>query len=153
MAEQARIIRVPPARVKGKYRTLVRYLARYVGRTTISDERVVDADDRTVTFRYTDSATQQKRECTLAAAEFLRRYLQHVLPPGQHRVRYFGWLHPAAKARRLLVETLLAVPIVIAPPREQPQWHLRCPHCEAFALVRVGTLPRQARAPPVCAAA
>jgi hypothetical protein len=75
-------------------------------------------------------------------------------PFGQpSRVRYFGWMHPAAKSRRLLVETLLAVPIVIAPRAEQPRWHLRCPHCEHFTLVRVGSLPRQARAPPLCSAA
>lgn len=132
---------------------VVKYLARYVGRTAISDDRVVSADDQTVTFRYTDSATHQKKQCTLGAAEFLRRYLQHVLPSGQHRVRYFGWRHPAAKARRLLVETLLDVPIVIAPSPEQLPWHLRCPHCAGFTLVRVGTLPRQARAPPLCTAA
>jgi hypothetical protein len=137
----------------GSGANVVRYLARYVGRTAISDERIVAADDQAVTFCYTDSATQQKQQCTLGAAEFLRRYLQHVLPPGQHRVRYFGWMHPAAKARRLLVETLLAVPIVITAPLVQPQWHLRCPHCERFTLTRVGSLPRQARAPPLCAAA
>jgi hypothetical protein len=129
----------------------VRYLARYVQRTAISDERIIAADDQAVTFRYTDSATQQRKICTLEAGEFLRRYLQHVPPAAQHRVRYFGWMHPAAKARRLLVATLLAVPIVItAPSPEPPQWHLRCPHCAAFALVVVGNLPRQARAPPVC---
>jgi hypothetical protein len=73
--------------------TVVRYLARYVGRTAISDERIVAADDQAVTFRYTDSQTQEKKICTLSAEEFLRRYLQHVPPPGQHRVRYFGWMH------------------------------------------------------------
>jgi hypothetical protein len=137
----------------GSGANVVRYLARYVGRTAISDERIVAADDQTVTFRYTDSATQEKKTCTLGGAEFLRRYLQHVLPPGQHRVRYFGWMHPAAKARRMMVETLLAKPIVIAPPPALPQWHLRCPHCGEFALVCAGTLPRQARAPPLCSAA
>ena len=137
----------------GSGANVVKYLARYVARTAISDERVVCVGAEAVTFRYTDSTTQQKKLCTLGAGEFLRRYLQHVLPPGQHRVRYFGWQHPAAKARRLLVETLLAKPIVIALPPELPQWHLRCPHCGAFALVRVGTLRRQARAPPLCAAA
>lgn len=130
--------------------SVVRYLARYVGRTAISDERIVAADDEHVTFRYTDSATQQRRLCTLEAAEFLRRYLQHVPPAGQHRVRYFGWMHPAAKRRRMLVETLLQKPIVVAaaPPPEATRWHLRCPHCERFTLVRVGAQPRQARAPP-----
>lgn len=130
---------------------VVRYLARYVGRTAISDERIVAADDERVTFRYTDSATQQRRLCTLSAAEFLRRYLQHVPPSGQHRVRYFGWMHPSAKRRRMLVETLLQKPIVVAAaPVEAPRWHLRCPHCARFTLVRVGSLPRQARAPPRC---
>ncbi|QYM78603.1 transposase [Horticoccus luteus] len=87
----------------------------------------------------------------LGAEEFLRRYLQHVPPAGQHRVRYFGWLYPAAQGRRMMVETVLRKPIVLAePPPEAPRWHLRCPHCERFTLVRVGTLPRQARAPPLC---
>ena len=92
----------------------------------------------------------------LSADEFLRRYLQHVLPPGQHRVRYFGWMHPAAKKRRLIVETLLAVVIVVRPKvAAPPPWHLRCPHCECFALVIIARLrpPRStgsgpARAPP-----
>jgi hypothetical protein len=79
----------------------------------------------------------------------MRRYLQHVLPPGQHRVRYFGWMHPAARARRMKVETLLAVVIVVrAKADTPPPWHLCCPHCHAFTLVRIGRL---ARAPPVCA--
>jgi predicted RNA-binding Zn-ribbon protein involved in translation (DUF1610 family) len=137
----------------GSGANVVKYLARYVGRTAISDGRIVSASDQAVTLRYTDSATQQKKQCTLPSAEFLRRYLQHVLPPGQHRVRYFGWMHPAAKARRLLVETALAVPIVIGQAPESPQWHLRCPHCGAFALVRTGTLARRARGPPNCLAA
>jgi hypothetical protein len=62
---------------------VVRYLARYVGRTAIGNERIVAMNDETVTFNYTDSATQQRKQMTLTAAEFLRRYLQHVPPPGQ----------------------------------------------------------------------
>lgn len=135
----------------GTGEAVVKYLARYVARTAISDERIVRADDAEVEFNYIDTRTQQRRGCTLGAAEFMRRYLQHVLPPGQHRVRYFGWLHPAAKARRMKVETLLAQPIVVtAAPPPAPQWHLQCPHCARFTLVRVGTLPRGARGPPAC---
>lgn len=135
----------------GSGENVVKYLARYVGRTAISDERILRADDEAVTFKYTDSATQQRKVCTVSAAEFMRRYLQHVLPPNQHRVRYFGWMHPAAKTRRMKVETLLAVPIVVREPVVEPQWHLQCPHCSRFTLVVVGRLPRQARGPPVCA--
>ena len=140
------VVHTQPA---GSGAAVVRYLARYVGRTAIGDERIVTATDAAVTFRYTDSATQQPRLCTLTAEEFLRRYLQHVPPSGQHRVRYFGWMHPSAKSRRMRVETLLQTLIVLAPPAS-PRWHLRCPHCAHFTLVRVGTLPRQARAPPRC---
>jgi hypothetical protein len=130
---------------------VVRYLARYVHRTAISDERILTATDESVAFRYTDSATQERKTCELTAEEFMRRYLQHVLPPGLHRVRYFGWMHPSAKRRRLIVETLLEVVIVVqAKVDAPPPWHLRCPHCEQFALVCLGSLPRS-RAPPSCA--
>lgn len=135
----------------GSGESVVRYLARYVSRTAISDERIVAADDERVVFNYTDSKTQQLKRCTLSAEEFLRRYLQHLPPSGQHRVRYFGWMHPSAKARRMIVEGLLQKPIVVADaPVAAPQWHLRCPHCARFTLVRVGSLPRMARAPPRC---
>ena len=134
----------------GSGENVLKYLARYVGRTAISDERIVSAADQAVTFKYTDSATQQRRQSMVRADEFMRRYLQHLPPPGLHRVRYFGWMHPAAKARRMKVQTLLAVPIIVPPRVEAPQWHLRCPHCGRFTLVRVGTLPHLARAPPSC---
>jgi len=70
-----------------------------------------------------------------------------VLPPGLHKVRYFGWLHPNAKRRLLKVQTLLAVPLRLTPQAlPEPPAHLRCPHCGKFTLQLVGRLPR-ARAP------
>jgi hypothetical protein len=130
----------------GAGEAVVRYLARYVHRTAISDERILHADIQTVRIAYTDTATGQRRERTFRADEFMRRYLQHILPPGQHRVRYFGWMHPARKIRRALAETLIAVVIVVRTKAEvPPPWARRCPHCGAFALVRTGHL---ARGPP-----
>jgi hypothetical protein len=127
---------------------VVKYLARYVSRTAISDERIIAATDQAVTFSYIDSATQERKERTLEADEFMRRYLQHVPPPGQHRVRYFGWMHPAAKVRRMQVETLLSVVILVRPKVEAPPpWHLCCPHCHAFTLICIGKIPRS---PPAC---
>jgi hypothetical protein len=136
-------------RCVGRGQAAIKYLARYVTRTAISQERILSMDDACVRFRYRDSATNEAKLCSLEADEFLRRYLQHVLPAGIHRVRYFGWEHPAAHRRRRQVETLLAVPILV---RETPgplRWHVRCPHCHAFALVCVGTLAKQSRAPPL----
>jgi hypothetical protein len=133
----------------GSGAAVVRYLARYVFRTAISDQRIVQLDDHRVVFHYIDSATKQRRTCRLDADEFLRRYLQHVPPEGFHRVRYFGWMHPAAKRRRAIVETLVAAVILVrAKPENPPQWHLRCPHCHAFALIAIERIKPQARAPP-----
>jgi predicted RNA-binding Zn-ribbon protein involved in translation (DUF1610 family) len=130
----------------GTGREVVRYLARYVKRTAISDERIIEADDKTVRFYYTDSQTGQRKESEVSAEVFMRRYLQHVLPPGQHRVRYFGWLHPAAWRRRLKVETLLAKVIVVRAQTVARATSPRCcPHCGSLALVFAGLL---ARAPP-----
>ena len=132
----------------GTGEAVVKYLARYVQHTAISDERILAATDESVRFRYTDSRTRERRECTLSAEEFLRRYLQHILPAGQHRVRSFGWLHPSANRRRMLVECLVEKRIVVRekePPA--PRWHLRCPHCEQFTLVVIARL-KPVAAPP-----
>jgi len=135
----------------GSGEAVVKYLARYVFRTAISDERIALADDEAVTFSYVDRESGERRLCQLANDEFMRRYLLHVPPTGQHRVRYFGWMHPAAKNRRIKVEMLLAVVIVVrAKSDEPPPWHLLCPHCEAFALVVVGRMPRAPPTPPAC---
>jgi len=133
----------------GSGEAVVRYLARYVFRTAISDARILAADDQGVSFRYVDSETKQPGTARFTAEEFMRRYLQHVLPPGQHRVRYFGWMHPGARARRRAVETLLATVIVVRRAEAPPPWHLRCPHCGAFSLVAIGTIKRGA-SPPIC---
>jgi hypothetical protein len=133
----------------GSGETALKYLARYVFRTAMSGKRELSehADGR-VSFDYIDSQTGQRKHCTLEPDAFLRRFLQHVLPAGTHRVRYFGWLHPAAKQRRLRVETLLSARIVVRPAAAPPpEWHRLCPHCGNFTLVVVEKLARP-RAPP-----
>jgi hypothetical protein len=54
-------------------------------------------------------------------------------------VRFFGWLHPAAKLRRMKIENVLAklVAVRVKPP-ERPDWSRCCPHCHKFSLVMVG---------------
>ena len=60
-------------------------------------------------------------------------------------MRYFGWMHLGAWARRRIVETLLAAGIVVRPKADEPPpWHLRCQHCGAFALVQIDTIKRGA---------
>jgi Putative transposase len=70
-----------------------------VHKTAIGNHAVLAFDDRTVTFRYTDSRDHRRKQMTLPAHEFLRRLLQHVPPKGFHRVRCFGLLHTVTPHR------------------------------------------------------
>jgi hypothetical protein len=86
---------------------VVDYLARYVFRVAITNSRIIGLDDDAVTIRHKHRKSARWRACRIAGAEFVRRFLQHVLPKGFHKVRYFGLWHPAkrriaANARLLL---------------------------------------------------
>ena len=72
---------------------VLNYLSRYVFRTAISNARMIGMDDTHVTFRYKDHDADVWRTVRLPGVEFLRRFLQHVLPRGFHKVRYYGLWH------------------------------------------------------------
>jgi Putative transposase len=74
------------------------YLARYVFRVALTNARIVGLDDQTVTIQYKERKTGRQRTCRLSGDEFMRRFLQHVLPRGFHKVRYFGLWHPKWRA-------------------------------------------------------
>ncbi|MBV8311519.1 MAG: transposase [Planctomycetaceae bacterium] len=76
----------------GDGRQSLRYLAPYVFRVAIGDHRIVSCDDGEVTFVYRRVGSNRPRKMTLDALEFLRRFLQHVLPAGFQKVRYYGFL-------------------------------------------------------------
>jgi hypothetical protein len=86
------------------------YLAPYIFRVALSNNRLRKLHDGQVTFAYKESATDQLKHCTITAEEFIRRFLQHVLPPRFIKVRYYGLLSPAHRqllqqARHLLSAT------------------------------------------------
>ena len=70
----------------------LKYLSRYVFRTAITNDRIVSLQNGQVTFRYRKTGEQRERLMTLPVFEFLRRFLQHVLPKGLHKVRHYGFL-------------------------------------------------------------
>lgn len=74
------------------------YLSRYVFRTAISNARILDMDETHVTFRWKDHGSGVWRTERLPGVEFLRRFLQHVLPRGFHRCRYYGLWHCSKRA-------------------------------------------------------
>ena len=85
--------------------------AAYVARTAISDGRIFAVDQRGVTFRWKDRSDHNRSKVmTLAGSEFVRRYLRHVLPSGLRSIRYYGFCHPAAKAKRQRIQIHTGMP-------------------------------------------
>jgi hypothetical protein len=140
------------------------YLARYVFRVAITNARIVDLDEPAVTIRYKQRKSSRWRTCRIPGEEFIRRFLQHVLPKGFHKVRYFGLWHPsyrelAARVRLGLLLDQPAAPAAAATGNAanpgdpapdacgsvQPP---ACPHCRLGHLVLIRRLtPRNPMAP------
>jgi hypothetical protein len=126
------------------------YLAPYIFRVALSNNRLCQLHDGQVTFAYKESATDQLKHCTVTAAEFIRRFLQHVLPPRFIKVRYYGLLSPAQrqlllKARQLLSASTSKLKSELRKPI-QSRPLLTCPQCRA-PLTLLGPLVPRGRAP------
>jgi hypothetical protein len=94
-------------RPAGSGQNALRYLSRYVFKTATSNRHIPVLPDGRLLWRYRDSQTGKHTSITLEPLEFMRRFLQHILPRSFARVRTFGWLHPAAKIRLNRVRALL----------------------------------------------
>jgi hypothetical protein len=118
----------------------LKYLAAYVYRTAFSAERILRDDSQSITFTYRDSKEPGLRFARLTPEQFLHRFLQHVLPRGFQRVRYFGWLSAAAQRKWQRVVALLDCrPPPLCPPTPLPP--PVCPCCgKPMRLIAV--LPR-----------
>jgi hypothetical protein len=149
----------------------LRYLSRYVFKTATGNRPLERRPDGRVRWSYRESTTGRAAHVDLPPHELLRRFLQHILPAGFHRVRRFGWLHPAARRKLNRVRALLhQLPLLTAAERaawQPPQQSLEppeplspeprtplCPHCQR-PMTRLGSwrpghpqLRPPARAPP-----
>jgi hypothetical protein len=119
---------------------VLRYLGRHTHRVAISNHRLLAIDGEQVTFRWKDYAHgNQQRLMTLSAAEFPRRYVQHILPHGFVRIRQFGFLanrHRTAaltRIRQLLLHDLKPTTKTVSTPAAAT-WN--CPRCGAC--MRIG---------------
>jgi hypothetical protein len=108
----------------------LRYLSSYVFRTAVSNHRILSVDEEHVLFRYTDTKTGDRKTMRLTPFEFIRRFLQHVLPKGFMKIRYYGFMHPSTsmpvKLAVALLESMLAVP----PERPKPIETTGIPPCD-----------------------
>ena len=122
-------------------RQVLRYLSRYTHRVAISNRRLLSADENGVTFRYKDyriDGPARYKTMTLAADEFIRRFLIHVLPKRFHRIRHYGLLASGNRAANIArVRELLATPSLAKDPEppaanatdEQRLLPCPCPCC------------------------
>ena len=132
---------------------VLRYLSRYTHRIAISNRRIEDVTDTDVTFGYRDRKRDQKRSTTVTHDEFIRRFLLHVVDKGFVRIRHYGFLASATKARDLATcRALLGAKITEPEPArtvEELFFHATgidlhaCPRCGAELLTR--DLPREPR--------
>ena len=79
---------------------LAYYLAKYVVSPPISLRRILSYDGQRVRYWYNDHKTKQRQEEEVAALTFIGRMVQHILPKGFHRIRYYG-LHATCKAKKV----------------------------------------------------
>ncbi len=131
------------------------YLGRYTHRVAISNQRLLAAQDGKITFQWKDyrrQGRQKSRVMTLAAGEFIRRFLLHTLPQGFQRIRYFGFMANRHRREKLALCRQLLTPSITAllpepaacrelrrvPDNPQP---LACPRCGEGFLIRLLALP------------
>ena len=143
----------------GNGESALKYVAPYVHRVAISNSRIEQLEDGNVTYRFKDRDTGQWRHRTLPAEKFIACFLQHVLPKGFVKVRYYGFL--TAKKRQALlprIRTILGanglashiVPSQTSPRQPEEARRHCCPHCGKVLVLRQ-RLPRawpEERAPP-----
>ncbi len=150
---------VVDCRPVGDGQAALKYLAPYIFRVALSNNRIVGVTNDQVTFRYRVGDTKKTKTCTLPAEKFIARFLQHVLPKGFVKVRYFGLFRAGnrpllAMVRAVLTTTRGACPVAFiaagtaetaAAAPAQPS--LPCPACGA--VMQVTSVPRPtSRSPP-----
>lgn len=132
------------------------YLSRYTHRVAISNSRLVEFDGAGVTFRYKNyrrTGTERQQLMTLAADEFIRRFLIHVLPRGFHRIRHYGLLSGSSRKDCLAQarELLAVAPVPPEEPADEGPLDQRppCPCCGGtMVIIQTFASWCQPRAPP-----
>ena len=136
---------------------VLNYLARYVHRIAITNNRILSIDDDKVRFRYKDSKKQCWKTMTLPAQEFIRRFLQHVLPARFHKVRYFGLFSPSNRRIWALIQSHFEQKGESEPEYREndekddvspPRSSVRCLECKNGFMILIAVIPCKKRYPP-----
>jgi hypothetical protein len=123
---------------------VLKYLARYTHRVALSNSRLQSVDGEHVRFRYKDYADDHRHKTlTLSGEEFLRRFVQHVLPKGFVKIRHYGLLANRQReanlaiGRRLLLIAAVGTGSPTPTPDVRPANEPCCPHCGSPRLLRM----------------
>jgi hypothetical protein len=132
---------------------VLEYLGRYTHRVAISNRRLLSLENGQVSFEWKDYRDANRlKVMRVSADDFIRRFLQHVVPPGLQRIRYYGFLANCHRARQLAVcRQLLATvcSLLLPQPADCRDWlailtrtALRlCPRCGKASLIRLRFFP------------
>jgi hypothetical protein len=143
----------------GDGQAALKYLAPYIYRVAISNRRLINFIDQgcieksQVTFEYRKSDTGQVKRCTLSVEQFLQRFLQHVLPKGFVKVRYFGFLAHNRRATLASLKTLLAQTSFTTATKPQVESDSAAPALPKFLCPACGMQEFHTGASSVCCAA
>jgi len=136
----------------------LKYLAPYIFRVAISNKRILKMVAGKVTFRYKASGSGKRKVCSLPVEEFMRRFLQHVLPKGFVKVRYYGFFSPGKRKqlgniREYLKHPQMERPVSVAGNQDcdeeskKTPSEVNCPECgKAMQLCQV--IRPKGRCPP-----
>ena len=131
----------------GRGEAALKYIAAYLFRVAISNNNIISCNDSKVSFYYKDRETGQKRVMTLPVLEFMRRFLQHVLPKGFQKVRHYGFLMSKKKKQLDVIKYMLGVKAIPKEDVEKKELSVICPEC-GNKMILLENSPRK-RGPPL----
>jgi len=135
----------------GRGHGALKYLAPYIFRVAISNRRIVRFEGEKVTYLYKPRGTRSFKRRTLDAEEFIRRFLQHVLPRGFVKVRYYGFLSSAVRPK--LKDLWASLEEIYSRQLDQEEKclsekHTACCPAGGCRMLLQGSIPRNGRGPP-----
>lgn len=141
------------AKAVGDGRHVLKYLGAYIFRVAISSNRILEVSETNVVIAYSKVGSHRPRRMTLGVFEFIRRFLEHVLPSGFMKIRHYGFLSPnfslPLERIRELICALYSLRELLPPPAPPPTFKpLQCPGCKGLMRWVRFFPPTRAGAPP-----
>ncbi len=131
----------------GNGNSALKYLAPYIYRIAITNNRIEKLENGQVTYGFKKSDTGEWKTATLPVFDFIHRFLQHVLPKGFVKIRYYGFLSPGTRNLLAVAKHLTGDSWHCSDATPTPGKPYICPDCGA-KLHWVKSLPKLARASP-----